>query len=157
MNVFVPHPEPARCAEALWPDQRRFNKQIIECRQILKAIDGAKAWANHPATRMYAACREWLNSYLCCLVSFRNSRNTELNPSEQKACLAESDYWNQQANSIRSDFLTEEFCHQHKRRLYTKAPQLYPQFESFGTSQENWYSVGGKMLRYINGRQINKY
>ena len=51
MNVFVIG-SPIETAKCL--DPRRLNKQIIECKQILKAIDGeTKAWANHPATKMY--------------------------------------------------------------------------------------------------------
>ena len=52
MQVFIPNADPFWTADIL--DNRRRNKQIIECRQILKAIRGeSKAWANHPVTRMY--------------------------------------------------------------------------------------------------------
>lgn len=46
MQIFITG-SPLETAEAL--DARRLNKQIIECRQILAAIDGtSKAWSNHP-------------------------------------------------------------------------------------------------------------
>lgn len=51
-------------------------------------------------------------------------------------------------------FLTEEFQVQHRRRLYTKSLELYPQFAKYGTSEENWYYVDGKLVRYIKGKMI---
>ena len=39
---------------AMCLDKKRLNKQIIECRQILKTINGeSKAWMNHPCTIQY--------------------------------------------------------------------------------------------------------
>ena len=46
-------------AQAL--DNRRLNKQIIECQQILDAINGTgKGWFNHPVVHMYK------NHYILC-------------------------------------------------------------------------------------------
>ena len=68
MQVFIPHLTPYDCALAMLKDMRRMNKQIIECRQILQAIDGtSKAWANHPITKMYKDYRGWLSCYMLCL------------------------------------------------------------------------------------------
>lgn len=39
MQVFVPYKSPYQCAVALISDSKRFNKQIVELNQILKAID----------------------------------------------------------------------------------------------------------------------
>ena len=59
MQVFVPFQNPFECAQAL--DPRRFNKQILECEQILKAIRGeSTAWANHPCVLMYRQYVDWL-------------------------------------------------------------------------------------------------
>lgn len=70
MNVFVPYQSPIDCAKALYGDIR-FNKQIVECRQILDAIDGKKAWNNHPCTKMYREYKEWLYKYMLCLKYYR--------------------------------------------------------------------------------------
>lgn len=149
MQIFVPYQEPIKCAEALWADQKRYNKQIVECGQILKAIDGeTKAWANHPCTKMYKEYWTWLEYYMLCFMYYRDYKkgfNEGLDIS-----LKHSAY----ANTIRPPFLTDEFCDQHKRRLYTKAPALYPQFEKFGTSEENWYFVDGELLKYVNGKRV---
>lgn len=66
MQVFVPYPEPIKVAQCL--DAKRLNKQIIECRQILDAIDGTgKGWFNHPVVKMYKPYRDWLFYYMNCL------------------------------------------------------------------------------------------
>ena len=41
-----------------------------------------------------------------------------------------------------------------KKRLYTKAPEHYKQWESFGKSEENWYFVDGEWRIYENGKRI---
>lgn len=143
MQVFVPYQSPYDCAEVLSNDSKRFNKQIVELNQILKAIDGvSKAWANHPVTKMYTKHRNWLLCYLECFKAYKaNHFNT-------------ARAFDNETNGIKPYFLTDEFCDQHKRRLFTKAPNLYPQFASYGTSEENWYFVNGKLLKYINGKKL---
>jgi len=52
MNTFLPHPDFSECAKVL--DLRRLGKQIIECRQIFKAImDPEYGWQNRPAVNMW--------------------------------------------------------------------------------------------------------
>ena len=53
-------------------------------------------------------------------------------------------------------FITQDFCDQHKRRLYTKDPIHYAQFAEYGTSDENWYVVDGVLRKYVNSKWINK-
>ena len=53
MQIFVPFVNTVDTAKIL--EQRRLNKQIIECQQVLKAIDQRKkgeksAWMNYPVT-----------------------------------------------------------------------------------------------------------
>lgn len=141
MQVFVPYPSPIDVAKCL--DKRRMNKQIIECNDILWAIEGLRnGWKNHPVTKMYSPYYSWLHDYTIALQYFHDG-NIDM-----------ANYWSLCADGCCPPFLTEEFCDQHKRRLYTKAPDLYPQFASYGTSDENWYVVDGKLLKYINGKQI---
>lgn len=53
-------------------DRRRLNKQIIECQQILNAIDGkTKSWSNHPCTIQYREHKSWLINYLNTLIHYR--------------------------------------------------------------------------------------
>lgn len=140
MQIFVPYSEPIKVAQTLWPDKKRFNKQIIECRQIVNAIDGVgKRWFNHPVVRMYKPYKDWLVYYLNCLISYRNFKKIENSYDEDVYYYSEVLLCSQFADECRPPFLTDEFCDQHKRRLFTKAPELYPQFEKYGKSEENWY------------------
>lgn len=149
MNVFVPYKSPLECAKAMWGDSRRYNNQIIECKQILDAIDGVgKGWFNHPVTKMYNPYREWLYNYMMCLSFYREYKRR--NEDAFKYCC----YYDNESNKATHTFLTDEFCDQHKRRLFTKSPGKYPQFAKYGTSEENWYFVGGELLKYVNGKMI---
>ncbi len=141
MQVFVPYPSPLDVAKCL--DRKRLLKQITECKQILAAISGESAgWRNHPVTRMYREHRMWLDLYRRCLSAYSRGQ------------IDEAMVHNADAFDYEPHFLTEAFCDHHKRRLYTKAPNLYPQFASYGKSEENWYVVDGMVLRYENGKQV---
>lgn len=154
MQIFTPYPEPIEVAKAMWADQKRYNKQIIECKQIMAAIDGAKAWRNHPICLMYKEHKERLRFYLWCFEAYRNSMKSD-NYTDKDGFMMEAEYFSNRANAVKPSFLTDEFCDQHKRRLYTKSPELYPQFAKYGTSDINFYYVNGKLLKYKDGKRIN--
>lgn len=142
MQIFLPSPSCLQTAAQL--DKRRLNKQIIEAGQILRAIDGeGRGWYNHPATRMYRIHKQWLMLYRDCLAVYQ--------AGDIKAATVLS----KQADAVRPPFVTDEFCRQHARRLYTKSPELHPQFAALGASLENWYVVGGQILKYVNGKKIS--
>lgn len=71
MQTFLPYPSFKESARVL--DNRRLGKQRVECKQILRAIQGKTAgWINHPAVKMWAGhegslceyalaiCDEWI-------------------------------------------------------------------------------------------------
>lgn len=141
MQVFVPYPQPIKVVECL--DRTRRWKQLTEVNQILDAIEGHRnGWKNHPATKMYTPYKEWLRCYRNCFSMWFSGRE------------ARAEYWSEQADLIRPPFLTDEFCDQHKRRLFTKNPEYYPQFSDYGTSEENWYVVDGNIIKYKDGKRI---
>lgn len=137
MQIFIIG-TPLETAKAL--DKRRLNKQIIECHQILNAINGAKAWRNHPVVLQYRDYDDWLRLYTKVLEEYRNG-------SYIVAEMIDS-------VMIQPPFHDEEFFNQMKRRLFTKNPQHYSQWSDLGTSEENWYYVDGVMRRYVNGKRI---
>lgn len=157
MQIFVCYPEPLKVAKVMWSDKKRFNKQIIECRQILDAIVGVgKGWFNHPVVKMYKPYKDWLVYYLNCFISYRNFMNAENFSDEEEYYLREAYLMSMFAGDYRPPFLTEEFCDQHKRRLYTKSPELYSQFAKYGKSDINYYYVDGELLKYKNGKRIKE-
>lgn len=149
MNVFVPYANPLETAKCL--DRLRLNKQVIECSQILNAIDGTgKGWFNHPVTKMYKPYRDWLVLYACCLQAY------QIESKNANTTFYTSNLYSKRADNMRPPFLTSDFCDQHKRRLFTKNPEHYKQFEEYGTSDENWYFDNDKniIIKYINGKRI---
>lgn len=139
MQVFIIG-TPLETAMAL--DPKRLNKQIIECRQILDALSGAKAWSNHPCVLQYRGYEMWLGFYKYCLEYYANGllRDAKI----------ENDY----AESCKPPFHTEEYFDQMKRRLYTKDKEYYKQWADLGESDCNWYFVDGEWRKYVNGKRI---
>lgn len=140
MQVFIIG-SPLETAKAL--DNLRLNKQIIECHQILDALNGTKAWRNHPVVLQYRGYEDWLELYTDVLTNYRDG-----------------DYFSAEIAdfvAVAPKFHTKEFLTQMKRRLYTKNPQHYSQWSYLGESQENWYYVDVVMRKYINGKRIDNY
>lgn len=153
MNVFVPYKEVIKVAQTMWADSKRYNKQILEIKQIIAAIEGAKAWRNHPVCLMYKEYEEWLTYYLYCFECYRIYKKEEGNTSN--SYLIQAVLWSERADKVRPLFLeNEELLDSHKRRLYSKSPHLYPQFAKYGTSEENWYVIDGQIVKYVNGKRV---
>ena len=141
MQVFIVG-SPLETAMAL--DKRRLNKQIIECRQILDALNGAKAWSNHPCVLQYRGYEFWLRHYKRVLEEVQKSGGASIRCK----------YFNYRAIETTPNWHTQEYFNQMKRRLYTKDPQHYAEWADLGKSEENWYFVDGAWRKYINGKRI---
>lgn len=139
MQVFIVG-TPFETAMAL--DPKRLRKQIIECGQILDALNGAKAWSNHPCVLQYRGCENWLAAYSLCLEAFVSKRDME-------ATIA-----NAYAGMYRPDWHTQAYYDHMKRRLYTKDKEHYKQWAHLGESQENWYFVDDEWRKYVNGKRV---
>lgn len=61
MQTFLPYPNFAASAMVL--DRQRLNKQVLEARQILSAIQNGGGWRNHPAVRMWRGHTNALRLY----------------------------------------------------------------------------------------------
>lgn len=139
MQVFIIG-TPLETAMAL--DSRRLNKQIIECRQILDALNGAKAWSNHPCVLQYRGYEWWLDNYKKCLEGYAMGD------------IVRAEVYSILAGAIRPDWHTYEYYDQMKARLYTKDPKHYKQWAELGESDCNRYFVDGEWLKYVNGKRI---
>lgn len=141
MNVFIVG-TPYETAKAL--DKSRLNKQILECQQILDALDGKKAWSHHPCTLQYKGHERWLMNYMSCLLRYKSGEYGRAEVASQ---------WCQ---SCTPPFQTQDFFDQMKRRLYTKNPTHYAQWAELGVSEENWYWSPSeqKIIKYVNGKRV---
>lgn len=127
MQIFITG-SPFETAKAL--DKKRLSKQIIEAKQVLKAVNGeSKAWEKHPVVKMYRdpGAVLYLKGYLLILENYRDGKMFMIR------------FLNKIIYAIRPDFHTEEYYDQMKRRLYTKDNAHYAQWASLGQSEVNWY------------------
>lgn len=143
MNVFIIG-TPIETAKVL--DKKRLNKQIIECRQILAALNGeSKAWRNHPCTVQYEGHEPYLVHYMDCLKAFAEGDMEQANASSAYADMF-----------FRPLFHTEPYFDSMKRRLYTKDPVHYAQWSDLGTDDVNWYwsPEEDTYIYYRNGKRV---
>lgn len=141
MQVFVVG-SPLETAMAL--DPKRIRSQIREAHIILAAIHGeGKGWFHHPVVLMYSEPNSvrWLSMYADILEGYLAGYTG----------LIEAD---REAREITPVFHTEKFLTQMKRRLFSKNPEYYKQWESLGPSDENWYFVNKQWVKYINGKRV---
>ena len=141
MQVFITSTNPIETVKQL--DPKRFNKQILEINQILKAIHGeSSAWKNHPCTIQYREHTYWLELYLRCLKEYK-AGNYAIALSASLLATEHTPL-----------FHTPEYLTQMKRRLYTKDQEYYNLWSEFGTSDINWYWVEGEWRYYIAGKRV---
>lgn len=138
MQVFIIG-SPFETAQIL--DKKRLNRQIQEAKVILDALNGAKAWSNHPCVLQYRGHEEWLKLYKYILEAYRYPH-------------ASAVYYDLVADKCRPPFHTQEYFDQMKRRLYAKDKEYYAQWAHLGESEDNWYFVDGEWRIYNNGKRI---
>lgn len=153
MQVFIVG-SPLETAMAL--DRRRLNKQVIECEQILDALNGAKAWSNHPCVLQYRGHEAWLMSYRDCLRYYYKATYAK---NTVYGCAVDFDdcvLSNRYCNLITPSFHTKAYFDQMKRRLFKKDEEHYKQWSHLGKSDINWYwsPSEGKFIKYRNGKRI---
>jgi hypothetical protein len=139
MQVFIVG-SPLETAKAL--SKRHLNNQINEASIILDALNGAKAWSNHPCVLQYRGCEKWLEIYKGILMSYEEC-------NFGTAILS-----NMYIDKYRPEWHTQDYYDQMKRRLYTKDPEHYKQWAEYGKSDCNWYFVDGEWRKYVNGKRI---
>lgn len=139
MQVFIIG-SPLETARAL--DKRRLNKQIIECKQILDALQGNEAWGNHPAVLQYRGHEQWLRHYMTCL-------NSVMCGADDIARIASNE-----ADEVRPYWHCKDYYEQMKRRLYTKDTEHYKRWAHLGASDENWYWSDGVFIKYVDGKRV---
>lgn len=134
MQVFVPYISPLEIAECL--DKKRLTRQISEAKLILDGIDDKNGWKNNVVVKMWKPYRNWLYNYWLTLYYY-NLGDIMMAIDSDNYCI-----------KYPPKFLNDNFCNQHKRRLYTKNPQHYYEFANYGESYENWYYLDNKIIKY---------
>lgn len=120
MNTFLPSPNFSLCASIL--DNKRLNKQITECYQLILG-----QWPNHPASKM------WKNNKIA-LMDYTNKMLHEWKNIRGKN--HKFDFYNFQENElILPDWLGNPLVHiSHRVNLLRKNFDWYSKFDMPETS-----------------------
>ena len=133
MQTFLPHADFDMSAQAL--DNKRLNKQVLECYQILKVLsnpDPRAGWRNHPAVKMWRGYEGSLWDYTMAMVYEATSRGikTDKNMENLNALnKVEGMYWGFGLPEFFSDSAkVERLTTSHQANLYKKDPVYYFEF-----------------------------
>lgn len=148
MQVFIIG-SPLETAMAL--DPKRLRKQIIECGQILDALNGKSAWSNHPCVLQYKGHENWLFFYMRCLQLYSDYVRYGGNGDKH-----DMQVYGHTCKLCTPDWHTQEYYDQMKRRLFEKDEEHYKQWSHLGKSLDNWYYIDGKFVKYRNGRKVEE-
>lgn len=122
-------------------DSKRLNRQIQECGWLINMVEGTGKWKNHPCNFMYKDHIDWVKKYRNCLIAYKNK--------DYELCNQLSN----EAEIIKPNFICEELYTNFKKRLYTKDPIKYKNWESLGKSDANYYFIDNKWYKYENGKK----
>ena len=152
MQTFLPSLNAVTSARLL--DNKRLNKQILECYQILNVLSGKSktgGWRNHPAVLMWKGFERGLWQYVQAMVREAQARgirteNNEANLNRLKDQCWDSwggnvpDFWND-TNKIMRITTT------HKANLFDKDPIYYAKF---GYAKHSLYNQPCCSFQIIN-------
>ena len=160
MQTFLPYTSFRQSAASL--DDVRLRKQILECEQIVNAIERGTGWKNHPVTKQWTGFLDGLYSYArCCLAEYRKRCGTKFVNydaffGEHEDIESELPWW-----------LADKHYHAGQRgHLYRKDPAYYAKFKQDENSPL-LYPVNdleclvervdaGKFRKFPNGVKIYK-
>ena len=98
-------------------DKKRYNKQIVECNEIIIAIKGeTEAWKNYAICHQYKNYIKWLEWYKYIFEEYRNNNYTFSERAKKIIYYLGNDL------SQGHFYSNEEYLNSHKRRLYQKLP-----------------------------------
>ena len=130
MQTFLPYTDFKACARAL--DNKRLNKQILECYQILKVLssdDPHAGWRNHPAVKMWRGYERGLWNYVTAMVAEGEKRGIRVeNNVNNLVALAQANAsrWGDGLPAWFNDTPTvAKVLATHKANLYLKDPIFY--------------------------------
>lgn len=144
MQTFLPYSDFTSIARCL--DNKRLNKQILECDVLIDLREGVKdnSWKNHPAYRM------WFD-YPNTLIHYRNVMLKEWMDRGKNSNRKFRTYY---SPIIYPDFLYDlRVIQSHRSNLLRKLPEHYKQFgwDDYGIQGYYWpCEVKTKRSKLIN-------
>ena len=133
MQTFLPYKDFTKSAQAL--DNKRLNKQVLECYQILRVLsnpDPKAGWRNHPAVKMWRGHEKSLWSYAMTMLFEASSRGIKTDTNEKNlrnVWKLESQYWGDGLPDwFNNDSVMRRVTTTHKFNLFRKDPEYYKAF-----------------------------
>lgn len=134
MQTFLPYTNTVEVARSL--DNKRLNKQILECYQILNVLSGRSkggGWKNHPAVLMWKGYEMGLWNYTKSMVDMASLRGikTENNVKNLNALYEEchEDWGNTPPAFWLDEHQVMRLITTHKANLFRKDPIYYAHFQ----------------------------
>lgn len=142
MQTFMPHKSFDKTAEIL--DNKRLNKQILECYQVLNVLsnpDPRAGWRNHPAVKMWRGHEFALYNYVQAMIAQANKRGIKTDKNSENIFNLRMRHglkwgmgnpeWYDNKKAMKRITAT------HKANLFKKEPESYPQFLKSLSSKNN--------------------
>ena len=136
MQVFLPYGSDfVSSAQAL--DNKRLNKQLLECRQILAALAGeTKGWVNHPATVQFKYHEDWLFEYAMACTNEMIDRDIAYQNNFDAIVTLFNKFRVYGSTSFPAFLNDSRLEYTHRANLYLKDPEHYAQWASYATDYQ---------------------
>lgn len=134
MQTFLPSSRYNTAASML--DNKRLNKQILECYQILNVLSGrskTNAWRNHPAVLMWEGNERGLWRYVQAMITEAKSRGIRTENNEKNLNELKDKCWNHWQDDTPEYFTDQNkmmrIVTTHRANLFNKDPLYYAEFQ----------------------------
>ena len=138
----MPYKDYDKTAKSL--DNKRLNKQILECYQVLNVLSNPSptaGWRNHPAVKMWRGHEFALYNYVQIMITEAQRRGIKTDKNSDNIYRLRMRHgfdWGMGNPSWMSDKKTmKRITATHKANLFKKEPESYPQFFKALSSKHN--------------------
>lgn len=142
MQTFLPYRDFDKVATVL--DNKRLNKQILECYQILKVLsndDPHAGWRNHPAVKMWRGHEHGLFDYALAMIREAKRRGIKTDKNEENLTVLRVEKISRWGSGIPSWLMDKAVMKRvkatHKANLYIKDPIAYYDFNKAVEDENN--------------------
>ena len=141
MQTFLPYKDFNKTARVL--DNKRLNKQILECYQILKVLnnpDPRAGWRNHPAVKMWRGYEKKLFEYTMAMVKEANVRNIKTDKNVENLTVLRDATLANWGSGLPKWYEGKDMIRvttTHRANLYNKDPEYYYDFMEYAMSEKN--------------------
>jgi hypothetical protein len=142
MQTFLPYKDFDKSANAL--DNKRLNKQVLECYQILKVLnnpDPRAGWRNHPAVKMWRGHENALFDYTLAMIREADRRGIKTDKNKDNLIqlrVATIENWGSGLPAwYNNKTIMAKVTTTHKANLYRKDDAYYNHFAKAVISSDN--------------------